>query len=188
MTGVHSSTAESLGARLAQLPLLPREQLVELWEEHMGKPPPKAASSSLLMRAVAYAIQEQQLGGLKGAEIRILCRIGRSAGERAKTRRSGTAGKGEARSEAVAGHGTADAPDPLRDPLERTRPGVTSRPAIPTILKPGTRLVREWHGRNHTIDVRVDGFGWNGGVYRSLSAVARAITGTHCSGNRFFRL
>lgn len=55
-------------------------------------------------------------------------------------------------------------------------------------LSPGTRLVREWHGRRYEVVVEAEGFRWDGKRYRSLSAVARAITGSHCSGNRFFGL
>ncbi|MGE0665790.1 MAG: DUF2924 domain-containing protein [Sphingomonadales bacterium] len=55
-------------------------------------------------------------------------------------------------------------------------------------LSPGTRLVREWHGRFHTVDVCVTGFQYEGQVYRSLSEVARTITGARWSGRRFFRL
>lgn len=57
-----------------------------------------------------------------------------------------------------------------------------------TDLTSGTRLVREWNGATHVVDV-VDGhLMWNGASYRSLSAVARAITGAHWSGPRFFAL
>lgn len=50
----------------------------------------------------------------------------------------------------------------------------------------GTRLVREWNGVTHVVDVHEDGFTWQGREYRSLSAIANAITGTHWSGPRFF--
>lgn len=55
-------------------------------------------------------------------------------------------------------------------------------------LKSGTRLVREWNGSTHSVDVVENGFLWNGARYRSLSAIARAITGTRWSGPRFFGL
>lgn len=55
-------------------------------------------------------------------------------------------------------------------------------------LKPGGRLVREWNGVSHVVDVTEVGFAWNGRSYRSLSAIARAITGAHWSGPRFFGL
>lgn len=55
-------------------------------------------------------------------------------------------------------------------------------------LKPGTRLVREWNGRTHHVEAREDGFVWNGNTYRSLSVIAREITGVQWSGPRFFGL
>jgi hypothetical protein len=58
----------------------------------------------------------------------------------------------------------------------------SGRPAV------GTRLVREWGGKAHVIDVVPAGFQWSGQTYRSLSEVARAITGARWSGPRFFGL
>lgn len=55
-------------------------------------------------------------------------------------------------------------------------------------LKPGTRLMREWKGRTETVEVTTSGFLWQDKTYRSLSAVARAITGGRWSGPRFFGL
>jgi hypothetical protein len=58
--------------------------------------------------------------------------------------------------------------------------------AAPPALKTGARLVREWNGVTHVIEVAESGFVWNGVRHRSLSAVARAITGARWSGPRFF--
>jgi hypothetical protein len=58
----------------------------------------------------------------------------------------------------------------------------------PAKLKPGTRLIRSWHGTVHQVLVLADGFEYEGRSYRSLSQVARAITGAHWSGPRFFGL
>jgi hypothetical protein len=55
-------------------------------------------------------------------------------------------------------------------------------------LKPGTVLVREHQGQRHTVTVGRKGFDWQGTTYPSLSAIARAITGTAWSGPRFFAL
>ena len=55
-------------------------------------------------------------------------------------------------------------------------------------LDPGARLVREWNGATHTVDVTDDGFEWRGKTYRSLSVIAREITGAVWSGPRFFGL
>jgi hypothetical protein len=55
-------------------------------------------------------------------------------------------------------------------------------------LKPGARLVREWHGRTHTVTVTEDGFEYAGMTYPSLTKIAKKITGTNWSGPRFFGL
>ena len=55
-------------------------------------------------------------------------------------------------------------------------------------LKPGTKLLREWQGRTHEVLVGDDGFAWQQVRYRSLSQIARAITGTRWSGPVFFGL
>lgn len=55
-------------------------------------------------------------------------------------------------------------------------------------LKPGSRLVRVWNGRTHHVEVIEQGFIWNDQHYRSLTAIAQAITGARWSGPRFFGL
>jgi Protein of unknown function (DUF2924) len=66
------------------------------------------------------------------------------------------------------------------------RGGPAAAPAV--TLKPGTKLVREWHGRVHTVSVLDDGLEFQGECYRSLTAIARQITGSHWSGPMFFGL
>jgi hypothetical protein len=64
----------------------------------------------------------------------------------------------------------------------KSKPVVLRRQRLP----PGTTLVREWNGASQRVDVLETGFAWNGKTYRSLSQIARAITGTRWSGPRFF--
>ncbi len=52
----------------------------------------------------------------------------------------------------------------------------------------GTRLIREWQGTEHHVTVLADGFEYQGRRYQSLSAIARAITGTRWNGPLFFGL
>ena len=61
-------------------------------------------------------------------------------------------------------------------------------PSPPISLRPGTRLVREWRGVTHIVLIHADGIEWRGQRYRSLSLVARKITGARWSGPRFFGL
>ena len=55
-------------------------------------------------------------------------------------------------------------------------------------IEPGGRLLREWDGVTHSVEVIEGGYRWNGETYWSLSSVARAITGARWSGPRFFGL
>ena len=71
----------------------------------------------------------------------------------------------------------------LLDGLARGDKGAADRPGR---LKPGTVLVREYQGKRHTVTVVADGFLWGDSTYRSLTTIARAITGTAWSGPRFF--
>jgi hypothetical protein len=66
--------------------------------------------------------------------------------------------------------------------------GDPRKSAPPISLKAGTRLVREWRGVTHSVLVHADGFEWNGKRHRSLTIIAREITGAHWSGPRFFGL
>ncbi|MEX2616006.1 MAG: DUF2924 domain-containing protein [Alphaproteobacteria bacterium] len=82
--------------------------------------------------------------------------------------------------------------DPATDRrLRRIAAGVPNSGPAPNpgvALKPGMRLMREWNGRTHIVDVTADGLLWNGTPCSSLSAIARAITGARWSGPRFFGL
>lgn len=75
-------------------------------------------------------------------------------------------------------------PAPLRAKLDRIDAG---RDRAPTpSLTSGGRLLREWNGITHVVDVTPRGYLWQGKYHRSLSVIARAITGAHWSGPRFF--
>jgi hypothetical protein len=132
---------------LARLPLLDLDELRQEWRRlHRAEACPRL-SRDLLVRAVAYRLQELAFGGLRPEPQRQLRQV---AMELKQT--------GAART--------------------RLRPQLAS----------GTRLIREWRGRHYEVVVLDDGFSWQGTRYRSLSAVARTITGTAWSGPLFFRL
>jgi hypothetical protein len=60
--------------------------------------------------------------------------------------------------------------------------------SVPRRIKPGTRLIRAWRGERHQVTVLEHGFEYRGERHGSLSAIARAITGTRWSGPAFFGL
>jgi hypothetical protein len=73
-----------------------------------------------------------------------------------------------------------DAAVPFDRRAPQTRDGVG--------LKAGALLVREWNGKLERVMVLEGGFAWNGQTFRSLSQIARAMTGTNWNGHRFFGL
>jgi Protein of unknown function (DUF2924) len=137
-------------ARLDRLQEFDGSGLREEWRQLFRSEPPRI-SRDLLMRALAYRLQELELGGLP------------------KWARQSLAG-------------SAAAPDP-----PKAGGASTPKPALPR-LKSGARLVREWHGRIHSVIVLDDAFEFEGQRYGSLTKIAREITGAHWSGPRFFGL
>ena len=76
-----------------------------------------------------------------------------------------------------------------RDPTAVSRLLRSLRPAsAASVLTPGTRLLRQWQNRTHHVTVLTEGFDYEGVQFRSLSAIARRITGTPWSGPSFFGL
>ena len=132
---------------LARLPKLGLRELRQHWRVLYKAEASPHLSRELLLRAVAYRMQEVVLGGLRPQRQRQLRQFAHQLND------------------SQAG---------------RVRP----RPE----LKPGTRLVREWQGRTYEVLVLDDGLSWQGTSYRSLSALARKITGTAWSGPLFFGL
>src|SRR5258707_10931190 len=76
------SSSEDFGAALAGLERASRDRLTEHWSEYFGAAPPPRTSRSLVIRSVAYKMQERVIGGLSAANRRLLC-----AGKPAPVRR-----------------------------------------------------------------------------------------------------
>jgi hypothetical protein len=121
-------------------------QLRAEWRRLHRYQPPRL-SRDLLVRCIAYRIQELAYGGFSKATQRKLSALTR------ELQKNGSI-----------------APDPGPHP------------------RPGSRLVREWRGRTHTVVVTDNGFEYAGKTYSSLSKIAQVITGAHWSGPRFFGL
>lgn len=136
--------------QIADLAQMSTVELRQAWRRLFQQPPPPL-SRDLIVRALAYRLQEAAQGGLSKASQRHL------------------------RSLAQQGRGGSTVAD---------EPAVT--PAL--LLRPGTRLVREWHGHSHIVTVTEGGFEHEDQRYRSLSQIAKRITGSHWSGPRFFGL
>ena len=146
---------------------LSREELVARWESTYGCPPPKGVRRDLLIRSAAWHLQAKRLGGFSAQTKRRLKIAVR-------------------RAEAKLALGAL----PLRGDRDATRP-VSMPPDNPSerqVPLPGARLIRVWNDRTHVVDVTEGGYLFDGETYRSLSAIAKRITGAHWSGPRFFGL
>jgi hypothetical protein len=142
MTARQNTPNREALSRLSELNLV---ELRDLWCHLYKSEAAPHLSRELLVRAIAYRIQEVAAGGPRLELRRQLRQIA----------------------------------------LELQQ---TGRLRIRAQLKPGTRLMREWRGRSHEVLVLDDGFSWQGTHYRTLSAIARQITGTAWSGPLFFGL
>lgn len=166
-----TSLDERIEEEVAGLGDLPREELVARWIKAYGCPPPKGVKRGLLERAAAWHLQAKHFGNLSPITrkaIRDAIKQGNSRGP-------------------APGSLKRDSAAPNGDPAPNSNRQI-SRPVAKTLVRPGTRLVREWNGRTHFVDVAEDGFVFDGKTYRSLSAIAKRITGAHWSGPRFFGL
>jgi hypothetical protein len=75
---------------------------------------------------------------------------------------------------------------PLREIANAVRNGDANVIPGGSRIKPGTQMIRQWQNATHTVTALAEGFEWNGRTYKSLSAVANAITGTNWNGFSFF--
>ena len=132
---------------LKTLPGMSKTALCEKWLELFNKTAPKRLRRELMVRILAYKIQENAFGGLSTTTRRRLKQISISLEN----------GNGELQ-------------------MERR------------LIKPGTRLIREWRDKTYKVSVTETGFEFQGSRYRSLSEIARLITGTRWSGPLFFGL
>ena len=149
MTAGSGGDAASCSLVTDQLRALEEMPLLDLrseWGRFCSSKPPRL-SRDLLLRALAYRIQERAHGGLSRASLRLL---------KVDVGESGSV--------------------------------TTARASPAPVMKPGAKLVREWHGRSHVVSVTETGFDYAGASYRSLTEIAKLITGAHWSGPRFFGL
>jgi len=74
----------------------------------------------------------------------------------------------------------------LREIVNAVRNGDASAALGSNRIKPGTQMIRQWQNTTHKVTALNEGFEWDGRTYKSLSAVANAITGTNWNGYAFF--
>lgn len=137
----------ALETEIAALRNLHIDQLRKQWQRTFNVAVPNGLSRDLMVRGLAYRMQERIHGGLSQALRRKLRTFAKQL---------------------QAGDGAVFDPGP--------------------VLKPGTKLIREWQGRTIEVLVLEDDFECEGRRYGSLSMVARHVTGTRWSGPKFFGL
>ena len=148
---------------VARLPEMPVAALRQRYAELFGDES-RTGNKAWLIKQIAWRIQSLAEGGLS---------------ERARRRADELANEADLR--------LSPPRTPQPTSVQRVQVEVAS-PVEQRLPPPGTMLVREYKGRTLHVLVLPDGFEFEGAVFRSLSAVAKHITASHCNGFLFFRL
>jgi len=154
-----------IAREIAALAELSTDQLREKWEEVWNEPC-RSRNKDFLRKRIAWKIQANAYGGLSQRAL-----------ERARELADETLLK-------------------IRNPAPFGPPATAGRttrrrihaPGDPRIPGPGTVITRDYKGKNLLVSVLDDGFEFEGHVYRSLSAIAKKVTGAHWNGVHFFGL
>jgi hypothetical protein len=154
---------ESLPAEIAALPRRRVSELRARFAEVCGEPTP-SHNKIWLVKRIAWRLQAQAEGDLS---------------ERARRRAAELAAEADLR---------LSAPPTDADATPDQQRATVRLPADDRLPRPGTILTRRYKGRTLQVEVLEHGFAFEGRTYRSLSAVAKAVTGSHCSGHFFFGL
>ena len=155
--------ATDIEKQIAILKQMTVRELREKYEQVFGEPT-RAGNKDFLFKRIAWRIQSLAEGDLS---------------ERARRRADALARDADLRTTAPR---TASAATGAKD--AKPAPALADERVPP----PGSILTRVYRGQSHHVVVRDDGFEYDGQAFRSLSAVAKAITGSHCNGYLWFRL
>lgn len=154
---------ENVGKLLAELREMSVRELREKYEATFGDPT-RAGNKDFLFKRIAWRIQSQAEGDLS---------------ERARRRAELLARDADLRTTAPR------APLVEMGAVDATPPASTADERVPP---PGTVLTRHYRGQAYHVVVHQDGFEYDGQIFRSLSAIAKLITGSHWNGLLFFKL
>jgi hypothetical protein len=127
----------------------------------------KTANKAWLVKRIAWRIQSMAEGGLSDRAKRRALEIANESDIRLSPPRVAT---------------------PVSTPAPHSVVGAMENSSDGRLPVAGAVLVREYKGAEHHVLVLQNGFEYDGQAYRSLSAVAKRITGTHCNGFHFFHL
>jgi hypothetical protein len=157
--------AINIGKEVAALRAMSVGQLCERYAELFGEAC-RTRHKAYLIRRIAWRLQAIAEGDLS---------------ERARLRAEELANDAEVRVTPPKGFDSRLRPG-------GASPGPNIASTDPRLPSPGTAIVRKYKGRTLRVLVLPDGLEFDGNRYKSLSAVAKAVTGSHCNGYRFFRL
>jgi hypothetical protein len=153
----------NLAAEMAALPRLRVSELRVKFAEVCGEPTP-SHNKVWLVKRIAWRLQAKAEGDLS---------------ERARRRAAELIAAADLR---------LSAPPAEADTAKDKKPATLRMLTDDRLPRPGTILTRRYKGRTLQVEVLEHGFAFEGKTYRSLSAVAKAVTGAHCSGHFFFGL
>jgi len=153
----------NLATEIAALPRLRVSELRAKFAAVFGEPTP-SHNKVWLVKRIAWRLQAHAEGDLS---------------ERARRRAVELVADADLRLSAPPAHATTST---------LSQPATIRMPNDDRLPRPGTILTRRYKGRTLQVEVLDHGFAFDGNVYRSLSAVAKAATGSHCSGHFFFGL
>jgi hypothetical protein len=156
----------NVGKELAALQRLSVQELRERYAEAFGEST-NANNRAWLIKRIAWRLQALAEGGLS---------------ERARRRAAELANDADLRL----------SPPKVKvlptEAMGRTTTGVLVNKPDDRLPMPGTIITREYKGQTLQVRVLAQGFEYAGELFKSLSAVAKAVTGSHCNGYAFFRL
>ena len=152
----------SLATEVAALPRLRVSELRAKFAVVFGEPTP-SHNKVWLVKRIAWRLQAQAEGDLS---------------DRARRRAAELAADADLRLSAP----------PANADAANAQPVTLRMLADDRVSRLGTILSRRYKGRTLQVEVLEHGFAFDGQTYRSLSAVAQAVTGAHCSGHFFFGL
>jgi hypothetical protein len=156
----------NLAKELATLERMTVSQLQQRYAEVFGETV-RSRHRQYLIRRIAWRLQANAEGGLSERAQRRAEELATVADVRATPPKGGVSG----------------------NPTARTSPAtVATRSSDPRLPPVGAAITRDYRGRRIAVTIVADGFEYEGERYRSLTAVAKAITGSHINGFRFFGL
>lgn len=154
----------NVGREITALGNMSVDRLRQRYAEVFGEET-RARNRAFLVKRIAWRLQSQAEGGLS---------------ERARARAAELARDADIR--------TSAPKTPVMPAPERTRVAELRLTPDTRVPMPGAQITRTYKGRAVDVTVLPNGFEYDGAVYRSLTAIAKAVTGTHWNGYHFFRL